>query len=204
MQTVIEFLAVISGAMFGVLLARRKQMDFVGVLSVALLTAFGGGTLRDVLLDRHPLFWIRHHHYPVVVFWVAAVASLFPRIPRRLQKWLDIPDAFGMAMFSAVGTDIALQNGTSSFVAVLFGVMTGTFGGVMGDIVCNEVPSLFRPSTPLYGTCAFAGGWTMVLCQFLQLPDDMALWISSAVAVGMRFFALRYDICLKAISNHSD
>ena len=74
MVTLIEFLAVISGAIFGVLLARRKEMDFVGVLSVACMTAFGGGTVRDVLLDRHPLFWISNPHYPMLVFSVAIVA----------------------------------------------------------------------------------------------------------------------------------
>ena len=123
MQTIIEFLAVISGGMFGVLLARRKQMDLVGVVSVAFLTAFSGGTLRDVLLDQHPLFWIENAHYPVIVFVVAVIASLLPRLPSRLNKWLNVPDAFGMAFFSAVGTSIAIQNQTSAFVAVLFGVV---------------------------------------------------------------------------------
>ena len=81
MRLVIEVAAVISGAIFGVLLARRKRMDFVGVFSVAFMTAFGGGTLRDVLLDRHPLFWIQYSCYPVIVFAVAAVVCLIPRVP---------------------------------------------------------------------------------------------------------------------------
>lgn len=174
-------------------------MDFVGVFSVAFLTSFGGGTLRDLLLDRHPLFWIRSHHYPVIVFVVAAVVSLLPQIPARLHRWLKLPDALGMGLFSAVGTEIALQQGVSSFIAVLFGVMTGTFGGVMGDVVCNEVPNLFRPSTPLYATCAFLGGWTMVLCGTIGIPDDASLWISSAVAVSLRLIAIRWNLCLRAI-----
>ena len=81
MMLVIEVAAVISGAIFGVLLARRKGMDFVGVFSVAFMTAFGGGTLRDVLLDRHPLFWIQYSWYPVIVFFVAAAVSMIPRVP---------------------------------------------------------------------------------------------------------------------------
>ena len=199
MVTVIEFLAVVSGAIFGVLLARRKKMDFVGVLAVACMTSFGGGTVRDVLLDRHPLFWISNPHYPMLVFAVAAVASLIPRIPDWFTRFLDIPDAFGLALFSVVGTDFALQASVAPFVAVLFGVITGTFGGVMGDIVCNEVPSLFRPSTPLYATCAFVGGWVLIGCKTLQLPEDIALWTSTAVVVIMRLIALRYNLCLKAI-----
>ncbi len=199
MLTIIECLAVISGAVFGVLLARRKQMDFVGVFAVACMTAFGGGTLRDVLLDRHPLFWIQHPHYPLIVFVVAIVVSLIPRVPAWIEKWLPIPDAFGLALFSVVGTDYALKAGVAPFVAILFGVITGTFGGVIGEIVCNEVPSLFRPATPLYATCAFTGGLVQVTCLWWQLPFDIVLWVSAGIVVLMRFAALRYQICLRAI-----
>lgn len=204
MTTIIEFLAVISGALFGVLLARRKQMDFVGVFSVSFLASFGGGTLRDVLLDRRPLFWVGNPHFPAIVFCVAGIASLLPRLPRRLERWLHIPDALGMGLFSAVGTNIALQEGTAPFVAVLFGVITGTFGGVMGDVVCNEVPSLFRPATPLYATCAFAGGWILVGCRMLALPADLSLWCGSSTAVILRLAALRWNICLRAVSDGSE
>ena len=199
MLTAIEVLAVISGAIFGVLLARRKQMDFVGVFAVACITAFGGGTVRDILLDRHPLFWISHSNYPVIVFVVAGVASLIPRIPAWLERFLDVPDAFGLALFSVLGTEYALQANVAPFVAVLFGVITGTFGGVMGDIVCNEVPSLFRPSTPLYATCAFVGCWVLIGMGAMSLPPDTSRWVSATLIVALRLIALRYKICLKEI-----
>ena len=201
MLTAIEVLAVISGAIFGVLLARRKQMDFVGVFVVACITAFGGGTVRDILLDRHPLFWISHSNYPVVVFAVAGLASLIPRIPAWLEKFLDVPDAFGLALFSVLGTEYALQANVAPFVAVLFGVITGTFGGVMGDVVCNEVPSLFRPSTPLYATCAFLGCWILIGTSAMSLPPDTCRWVSATLIVVLRLIALRYRICLKAIGS---
>ena len=111
MMLVIEVLAVISGAVFGVLLARRKGMDFVGVFSVAFMTAFGGGTLRDVLLNRHPLFWIQYSWYPVIVFVVAAVVSLIPKIPKSAERLLHFPDAMGLGLFSILGTEIALEQG---------------------------------------------------------------------------------------------
>jgi uncharacterized membrane protein YeiH len=195
----IEIAAVISGAIFGVLLARRKGMDFVGVFSVAFMTAFGGGTLRDVLLDRHPLFWIQYSWYPVVVFGVAAVISLIPRVPAWVEKFLYLPDALGLGLFSVLGTQIALDQGTARFVAVLFGVITGTFGGVIGDIACNEVPNLFRPATPLYATCAFVGGWVLIACKSLPLTNSAAFAISATVVVLMRLIALRYRIGLRAI-----
>ncbi len=199
MMLVIEVVAVISGAIFGVLLARRKGMDFVGVFCVAFMTAFGGGTLRDVLLDRHPLFWIQYSWYPIVVFTVAAVISLIPRVPKWVERFLYFPDALGLGLFSVLGTQIALDEGTSQFVAVLFGVITGTFGGVIGDIACNDVPNLFRPATPLYATCAFAGGWALIVCKWLPMPVPADFAISAAVVVVMRLLALRYNIGLRAI-----
>jgi uncharacterized membrane protein YeiH len=199
MMLVIEVLAVISGAVFGVLLARRKGMDFVGVFSVAFMTAFGGGTLRDVLLDRHPLFWIQYSWYPVIVFVVAAVVSLIPKIPKSAERLLHFPDAMGLGLFSILGTEIALEQGVSPFVAVLFGVMTGTFGGVIGDIACNEVPNLFRPATPLYATCAFIGGWILLVCKMMPLPDSADFLISAAVVVVLRLLALKFNIGLRAV-----
>lgn len=199
MILLIEVLAVISGAVFGVLLARRKGMDFVGVFSVAFMTAFGGGTLRDVLLDRHPLFWIQYSWYPVIVFVVAAVISLVPKIPKTAERLLYFPDALGLGLFSILGTEIALEKGVAPFVAVLFGVMTGTFGGVIGDIACNDVPNLFRPATPLYATCAFVGGWVLLACKMMPLADSFDFVISAAVVVLLRLMALRFNIGLRAI-----
>ena len=112
-----------------------------------------------------------------------------------------MPDAFGLALFSVVGTEYALQADVAPFVAVLFGVITGTFGGVMGDIVCNEVPSLFRPATPLYATCAFIGCWILIGAQALSLPPDTSRWVSATFILMLRLLALRYRICLKAIES---
>ncbi len=199
MMLIIEVAAVISGAIFGVLLARRKGMDFVGVFSVAFMTAFGGGTLRDLLLDRHPLFWIQYSWYPVIVFGVAAAVSLIPRVPNWVEKFLYVPDALGLGLFSILGTEIALEQNMAPFVAVLFGVITGTFGGVIGDIACNEVPNLFRPMTPLCATCAFVGGWLLIGCKLLPLPVSADFAISATVVVVMRLLALQFNIGLRAI-----
>lgn len=199
MMLIIEMAAVISGAIFGVLLARRKGMDFVGVFSVSFMTAFGGGTLRDVLLDRHPLFWIQYSWYPMIVFGVAAAVALIPRVPKGVERFLHFPDALGLGLFSILGTEIALEQNVAPFVAVLFGVITGTFGGVIGDIACNEVPSLFRPMTPLYATCAFSGGWLLIGCKLLPLPASADFAISVTAVVLMRLLALHSNISLRAI-----
>lgn len=188
----LEHLAVIAAACFGVLLARSKQMDLVGVCCVTFMVAFGGGTLRDVLLDRRPLFWIANEHYAWIVFGLAIVGSLLPRLPARLERWLHLPDALGLGLFSVVGADFALKAGCSPFIAVLFGVMTGTFGGVIGEIASNEVPSLFRPSTPLYATCSFVGCWVYLLSIEAGVGSAAAQATAVVTIVVLRMAALRW------------
>lgn len=199
MLQVIELLAVIAAATFGVLLARRKGMDFVGVFSVACATAFGGGTLRDLFLDRHPLFWIQHEHYPLIVFALAAVTSLVRKIPKVVERALYVPDALGLGLFSVVGTGYALESGTSWFIACLLGTITGTFGGVIGDVICNELPSLFR-AAPLYATCSFVGCWVYLLLRSLVPHQILAVSVGLAVIVLFRLAALYWDIRLPDFS----
>ncbi len=201
MLQALELMAVIAAALFGVLLARSKQLDMVGACSITFLVAFGGGTLRDVLLDREPLFWIANEHYVLIAFGIAIVGSLLPRLPRRLESWLNYPDALGMALFSIAGAGVAIRTEAfvvTPFLASLFGVMTGTFGGVLGDIACNEVPRLFRPTTPLYASCAFAGCWVYLLLRETVVGVDVALWAGAVTIVLLRLAALHFNLRLPA------
>ena len=191
MFQLIELIAVIAGAVYGVLLARRHQMDFVGAFSIAFICAFGGGTLRDLLLDRHPLFWIRAEHYPIVVFAIALATSFIRRVPAWVEPVVDVAAALGLRLFSVMGATADVQAGTSLFIASLLGVVTGTFGGVIGDVVCNKVPSLFR-TAPLYATCAFGGCWLMFGLQQLPLQADVAVGCSVCTIVVVRLLAIRY------------
>jgi uncharacterized membrane protein YeiH len=170
-------------------------MDFVGVFSVACMTAFGGGTLRDLFLDRHPLFWIQNGHYPMIVFALAAVTSLIRRIPLAVERMLYLPDALGLGLFSVVGAGFAIEAGTSWFIASLLGTITGTFGGVIGDVVCNEVPSLFR-SAPLYATCSFVGCWLYLLLHEVVPRELYAVAAGIIAIVLMRLAAVYWDIRL--------
>lgn len=199
MLQVIEFLAVIAGGTYGALLARRKGMDFVGVFSIACMTAFGGGTLRDLFLDRQPLFWIQHGHYPLIVFGLAIGVSLFRRVPRLVERALSLPDALGLGLFSVTGAGYALEADTTWFVAALLGTITGTFGGVIGDVVCNEIPSLFRP-TPLYATCAFSGCLAYLLLEAAGQPQYLTVGVGIAVVVILRLMALYWNISLPDFS----
>jgi uncharacterized membrane protein YeiH len=203
MLTALELAAVVTSAIFGILLAREKSFDIVGIFSVAFLLAFGGGTLRDLFLDRHPLFWIENSHYPVIVFLLAIVGSLLPAAFSRLRPFLHLPDALGLALFTITGAAYALQSGTSFFIAALMGTVTGTFGGVLGEVVCNDVPSLFR-SAPLYATCSFTGAWLYLLGTLTSLPIDAVALAAAVLIVVFRLLAVKFDLRLPASPELND
>lgn len=194
--TLVEFAAVVSSAIFGVLLGSRKQMDFVGLFSMAFVVAFGGGTLRDLFLDRTPLFWIEKPHYPAIVFGIALVGALAPKLPAALERFLTLPDALGLGLFAVIGVDYARQADVPLFPAAIIGMIAGTFGGVIADVISNEVPSLFRPSTPLYATCAFFAAWVYLGLSALPSSESVAYGVAAASAVLLRLAALRWNIRL--------
>jgi uncharacterized membrane protein YeiH len=193
-QTAIEVLATAAFALSGVIEGARKRLDAVGVTVVACLAAFGGGTLRDVLLDRRPFFWVEHAWYVWAVLGLCAVSMAFMRARHfeptgRAMLW---PDALGLGLFAASGTQIALAAQMPALVAVLMGVVTAVFGGVLRDIVCNEIPSAFRDHRP-YAVCAFIGGWALIGAAALGAPATVALAGGALVATLLRALALRFD-----------
>ena len=158
-MVVVEALAILAFAISGLLEAARKRLDAVGICVVAGLTAFGGGTLRDVLLDRRPFFWVEHAGWLWALLLLCIAAMFFLRMrhfapTERAMQW---PDAAGLGLFTAGGTQLALTQGLPAIVAVTMGLITAVFGGVLRDIVCNEIPSAFRDHRP-YAVCSFAGG----------------------------------------------
>ena len=197
--TTLEATATIAFALSGLLEAARKRLDAVGVCVVAGLAAFGGGTLRDVLLDRRPFFWVEHALWLWLLLGlcVAAMLLLRGRHFAPTEKAMQWPDALGLGLFSAGGTQLALAQDMPAIVAVLMGVVTATFGGVLRDIVCNEIPSAFRDHRP-YAVCAFAGGWVLVGARVLGLDDSAAVLLAAGTAFGLRAAALATDYRLPA------
>jgi uncharacterized membrane protein YeiH len=203
--TVVEAAATIAFALSGLLEAARKRLDVVGVCVVAGVTAFGGGTLRDVLLDRRPFFWVEHAAWlwALLALCVTAMALLRARHFAPTERAMQWPDALGLGLFSAGGTQLALAQGLPPIVAVLMGVVTATFGGVLRDIVCNEIPTAFRDHRP-YALCAFAGGWALVASRALGMPDSASVLVASGTASGLRLLALATDFKLPQWSSGSE
>ena len=187
----LEILATLAFALSGLLEAARKKLDAVGVVVVAGLAAFGGGTMRDILLDRRPFFWMQHASWLWAILALCVIAMLFLRarhfeVTERAMLW---PDAIGLGLFSASGTRIALDMDMPAIVAVMMGVITAVFGGVLRDIVCNEIPSAFRDHRP-YAICAFLGTWLLVAAPWFGVSDAVALLASAAVVSLLRALAL--------------
>jgi uncharacterized membrane protein YeiH len=198
-QTAIEAVATVAFALSGLLEAARRRLDAVGVCVVAGLAAFGGGTLRDVLLDRRPFFWVAHAAWLWALLALCVAAMLFLRrrhfaLTERAMQW---PDALGLGLFSASGTQIALAAGVPALVAVLMGVVTAVFGGVLRDIVCNQIPRAFADHRP-YAVCAFVGGWVLVAAQSLGVSPAAALVVAAAVTTLLRAAALVSGLRLPA------
>ncbi len=192
----IEIAAVFVSAVSGILEARKKKMDLVGVYSVALITAFGGGTLRDLLLDRRPFYWIQHYDYPVWIFLLCMAALYLTRRLLLSERAIAIPDALGLGLFSITGAYYSLQHHDSLFIASLFGVITGVFGGVLRDVVCNEIPLVFASSTSLYATCSFIGSWVYLLATQAGFPQMRATIAGIATTFLIRMLAIRFNLRL--------
>ena len=198
-QVIAEAAATIAFALSGVIEGARKRLDAVGICVVGGLAAFGGGTVRDVLLDRRPLFWIEHAGWIWVLLALCVGAMVFMRArhlepTERAMQW---PDALGLGLFTASGTQIALDAGMPSVVAVVLGLITAVFGGVLRDIVCNEIPSAFSDHRP-YAICSFAGAWVMVAAHAANLPDWVAVLMAAATATALRVAAVAWDWRLPA------
>jgi len=204
LQIVVEVCATLAFALSGLLEAARKRLDAVGVCLVAGLAAFGGGTLRDVLLDRRPFFWVSHSEWlwVLLALCLGAMAFLRARHFAPTERAMQWPDALGLGLFSASGTQLALTQELPGIVAVLMGVITATFGGVLRDIVCNEIPTALRDHRP-YAICAFAGGWVLIMAQSGGVPPDWALVLGAAAASGLRVTALLTGYTLPGWSSDS-
>ncbi len=185
--------AVAVSAASGVLEAGRKRFDLFGMIIVGLAAAIGGGSIRDVLLDR-PVFWVQDQTYLVVAI-VAAFVTFFlaRRIPLPAQMFL-IPDALGLALYTVVGTKVALVMGAPWLVASFMGVITGVMGGILRDVLCNEEPVVFQGT--LYATLAWGGALILIGLYALPIATPWPELAAGALIFIGRLIAMRWEIGL--------
>ena len=194
LRFVLEIAATAAFALSGMIAAARQRMDAVGVCVVACVAAFGGGTLRDLLLDQRPFFWVRHTGYVwgILALCVGAMLFMRQRHLRPTERAILWPDAIGLGLFTAIGVDRALALGQPALVAVMMGVVTSVFGGVLRDVLVNEVPRALSDHRP-YALWAFAGGWLYVVLLGAALPPWLALSITVVATAGLRVLSVYRD-----------
>jgi len=191
---VMEVIGVLAFAVSGVVDARKQRLDAVGTFVVAFATAFGGGTLRDVLLDRRPFYWVDHEGYVVLMFVMSIGASVVFRVVSRVasDRTMVVADAIGLGLFSVTGTSLALVAQMSPTVAVMMGIISAVFGGVVRDVLCNEVPMLLKDRSP-YATCSFLGCWTYIGLTYIQADQEVALLTGALIVIAARLLSVWYD-----------
>ncbi|WP_376875410.1 trimeric intracellular cation channel family protein [Albirhodobacter sp. R86504] len=191
----LDYTSVLIFALTGALVASRQQLDLVGFIFIAALTAVGGGTLRDLLLGRDPVFWVGQPQYIVLIAFAAVIVFFtahFLESRYRTLLWLD---AAALAVAVPAGVAVTMNLGHGPITVLIMGVVTGTFGGLMRDVVCNEVPLVIKQGE-LYLSCAFAGAVAAVISK--QFIDQMlpCLLICAGVTFALRAGTLRFGWAL--------
>ena len=192
--TSIEIAATLAFAVSGLIEATRKRMDIVGVFSVTFVSAFAGGTVRDVLLDRRPLFWIQHTEYVWLVLALTLTAPLVLKSRRHqlADKMLEFADALGLGLFAISGASIALVGGMPAIVAVLMGSITAVCGGVVRDLLCAQIPKVYYDHRP-YTLCTVVGCVVFLALDALTVSAELASGIGIASTAALRLLAIVYD-----------
>jgi uncharacterized membrane protein YeiH len=199
----IEYFAVAVCAIAAVLAAEGKRMDLFGVMVLALVTAVGGGTIRDLCLGVRPVFWIEQPHHVWTALIAAVVTFVAARFVHMPEKMLSIADAFGLALFGIAGTEKALAFGAPGIVAILLGIVTGVAGGILRDVLRGELPLVFQPDVNLYATAVFVGALVFVLLQKWLPVSESHRYIGMAVILVLRLAAMRWRLRLPTFRSRS-
>jgi uncharacterized membrane protein YeiH len=195
---IITYLGIFIFALTGALKARSYKMDVFGGLVVAFATSYGGGTLRDLLIGVRPVNWVNDNLALVLVFAGAAITFLLKSNVNRFRRTIFFTDAIGLGLFTAAGIEVSLRNGLNDIYALVMGVITATFGGLIADIFCSAIPNLFKRGE-LYATVCVAGGIVYLLLKEFELSSNINLTICVVFVVALRIYSKRNRITLPDI-----
>ncbi len=183
-------IAIIAEAITAALAAGRRQMDWVGVCLLGCVTALGGGSVRDVLLGRHPLSWVEHPSYLLTTGGAALMTIAFARHMRHLRRIFLFLDAVGLVVFTVIGCNVAIGLALPIIIVIASGMITGCVGGVLRDVLCADIPLLFRAE--LYATVSVAAGGLYIAGLRVGLPHDAVLLGAMGIGLALRLLALRF------------
>ncbi|MBC7949732.1 MAG: trimeric intracellular cation channel family protein [Chitinophagaceae bacterium] len=192
--SIIDILGTFSFAVSGAFLAMQKKLDPFGVLVLAFITAIGGGTLRDMMIGNLPVGWLRNATATIVIFSAAAITMFFGRYLKHLTTTLFLFDALGLGFFTLVGIELGVAHNFGTGACITLGTITASFGGVIRDVVLNQVPLLFRKE--IYALASIFGGIAYFLLTRIDLDRDVSKVICILLIFTIRILAVRYKISL--------
>lgn len=191
---ILDLLGTTAFAISGALAAMNRRLDIFGIFIIAFVTAIGGGTVRDMLIGNTPVTWMENIIYIYLIGVVTILSIIFRRKLNYLKTSLFLFDTIGLGIFTITGVEIGIQNGLNPIISITLGAMTGTFGGVIRDILCNEIPVIFRKE--IYATACLVGGLAFVIMHALGVPQDVIYLATSLTVIVIRLVVVKYAISL--------
>ena len=195
----IDILGTFAFAISGALVASDKKFDLFGVLIIAFVTAVGGGMLRDILINAHPINWIGDLNYLWTIFLAVFLTFLFKSKIAYLSKTLFLFDTIGISVFTLLGLQKGLTINLHPMIALIMGMVSAVFGGVLRDVLTNKVPLIFEKE--IYASACLAGGISFLVLTFLETPKDINFIVSASVIIIIRLISVKYSLELPKIND---
>ncbi|GGD28217.1 trimeric intracellular cation channel family protein [Flavobacterium orientale] len=200
MLYLLDIIGTMAFAISGVLTAFHKKLDPFGVFIIAFVTAVGGGTLRDVLIGRTPVGWMQDLNYVYAIIIGFVLALIFRKKLDKLRKSLLLFDTIGLGVFTLIGLEKGIAIDLHPIICIALGTMTACFGGVIRDILCNEIPVIFRRE--IYATICIIGGIVFFALEYFEVSNDLIYLITSLVIISIRLFAVKFKWYLPTIGKN--
>ncbi|WP_430809687.1 MULTISPECIES: trimeric intracellular cation channel family protein [unclassified Carboxylicivirga] len=193
-----DYIGTMVFAISGTLTAAQKRLDLFGAIFIGFATAIGGGTLRDMMLGNLPVAWIQSNNYFIVIMAGVFITILFKKYVLKLRNTLFLFDTIGIAAFTVIGLEKALDFGISAPIAVMMGLSTAVVGGIIRDTLTNELPLIFHKE--IYATACITGGIVFLILHYLHLPQVISEAVTVLVIIAIRVWAVRYNITMPPIT----
>ena len=196
----LDIFGTIAFAISGALIAMHKKLDPFGVLIIAFATAIGGGTLRDVLIGKNPVGWMQDLNYVYAILVATTFTIIFRKKINSFNKSLFLFDTIGLGIFTIIGTEMGIEYDLHPLVSIALGTITATFGGVIRDILCNEIPVIFRKE--IYASACIIGSLTFIVLQNTSLPSNAIYIITTMIVIVIRLVSVKFKLSLPTFYNN--